>query len=120
MAEVLGNTKMDRLMLPVGSHRIELANAGLEFVAARTVQIAAGRTANVVIAVPSGRLSVNAVPWADVSLDGVSIGTTPLGDLQVPIGSHELIFRHPQLGERKHTVTVKAQTVARIGIDLRK
>jgi hypothetical protein len=117
---VLGNTKMDRLMLPVGVHRIELANAGLEFTATRTVQIAAGKTANVVIALPSGRLAVNAVPWADVSLEGVSLGTTPLGDLAVPIGTHELVFRHPQLGERRHTVTVKAQTVTRVGIDLRK
>ena len=40
---VLGTTRTDRLMLPVGSHRIELANAGLEFTSARTVQIAAGR-----------------------------------------------------------------------------
>ena len=53
-----------------------------------------------------------------MSLKGVSLGTTPLGDLAVPIGTHELVFRHPQLGERRQTVTVKAQTVARIGIDL--
>jgi PEGA domain-containing protein len=117
---VIGNTRLDPLMLPVGVHRIELANAGLEFTAARTVEIAAGKTANVVIALPSGRLSVNAIPWAEVSLKGVSLGTTPLGDLAVPIGTHELVFRHPQFGERRHTVTVKAQTVARVGIDLRK
>ena len=117
---VLGSTRMDRVMLPVGSHRIELVNPVLEFRIARTVQIAAGQTANVAVALPSGRLSVNAVPWADVSLDGASIGTTPLGELAVPIGVHELVFRHPQLGERRQTVTVKAQTPARIGIDLRK
>ena len=117
---ILGSTRMERVMLPVGSHRIELANPALEFTIARTVQIAAGRTANVVVARPSGRLSVNAVPWADVSLDGVSLGTTPLGEVAVPIGAHEIVFRHPQLGERRQTVTVKAQTPARIGIDLRK
>jgi hypothetical protein len=117
---VLGTTRTDRLMLPVGSHRIELANASLEFTIARTVQIAAGRTANLAITLPSGRLSVNAVPWADVSIDGASVGTTPLGELSVPIGTHEVVFRHPQLGERRQSVTVKAQTPARIGIDLRK
>ena len=117
---VLGNTRMERLMLPVGSHRIEFANPGLELVVARTVQITAGRTATVAITLPSGRLSVNAIPWADVSLDGASVGTTPLGELSVPVGTHELVFRHPQLGERRQSVTVKAQTPARIGIDLRK
>jgi len=117
---ILGNTSMDRLMLPVGSHRLELANRSLEFAAARTVNITAGGTAKVAVALPSGKLSVNAVPWADVSLDGVSLGTTPLGDVSVPIGIHELVFRHPQLGERRQTVTVKGQSVSRIGIDLRK
>jgi hypothetical protein len=117
---VLGNTRMDRLMLPVGSHRIELANPALEFTAVRTVQIAAGRIANVAIALPQGRLSINAVPWAEVTLDGAALGTTPLGEVAVPIGTHEVVFRHPQFGERRQSVTVKAQTPARIGIDLRK
>ena len=117
---VLGSTRTDRLMLPVGSHRIELSNSALEFTTTRTVQVAAGRTANVAVTLPSGRLAVNAVPWADVTLDGASVGTTPLGQLSVPIGTHELVFRHPQLGERRQTVTVKAQTPTRIGIDLRK
>ena len=107
-------------MLPVGSHRIEFANSALEFTAARTVQIAAGRTASVSIRPPSGKLSVNAVPWADVSLDGDALGTTPLGDVSVPVGAHELVLRHPQLGERRQTITVKAETPTRIGIDLRK
>jgi hypothetical protein len=117
---VLGSTRMERLMLPVGSHRIELANAALEFTTVRTIQVAAGKTANLAIALPSGRLAVNAVPWADVSMDGASLGTTPLGELAVPIGTHELVFRHPQFGERRQTVTVKAQTPTRIGVDLRK
>lgn len=117
---VLGNTRTERLMLPVGSHRLEFINSGLELSSTRTVQITAGRTATVSLALPSGKLSVNAVPWADVSLDGAALGTTPLGDVSVPIGTHELVFRHPQFGERRQTVVVKAQTPARIGIDLRK
>jgi hypothetical protein len=117
---ILGNTRMERVMLPVGSHRIEFANANLEVSLARTVQIAAGKTMSLAIPLPSGRLSVNAVPWAEVSIDGVAVGTTPLGELTVPIGAHELVFRHPQLGERRQTVTVKAQTPTRTGIDLRK
>ena len=117
---ILGTTRMERVMLPVGSHRIEFANTGLEVSVAQTVQIAAGKTVDVAITLPSGRLSVNALPWADVFLDGVAVGTTPLGELTVPIGPHELVFRHPQLGERRQSVVVKAQTPARLGIDLRK
>src|SRR5688572_15458623 len=117
---ILGSTRMERLMLPVGSHRIEFANASLEVSVARTVQIAAGKTMSLAIPLPSGRLSVNAVPWAEVSIDGLAVGTTALGELTVPIGAHELVFRHPQFGERRQTVTVKAQTPTRTGIDMRK
>jgi hypothetical protein len=117
---VLGTTRTDRLMLPVGSHRLEFTSAALEFTTARTVQIAAGKTASVAITLPPGRMSINAVPWADVTIDGLSVGTTPLGELSVALGTHEVVFRHPQLGERRQTVTVKAQTPTRLGIDLRK
>ena len=42
---VLGSTRSDRLMLPVGSHEIQLINTPLEFSSTREVQIAAGKTA---------------------------------------------------------------------------
>jgi hypothetical protein len=38
----------------------------------------------------------------------------------VPIGSRELIFRHPDLGERRATVLVTLKEPARISMDLRK
>jgi hypothetical protein len=58
------------------------------------------------------------MPWAEVLLDGRAIGQTPLANLDVPIGTHEVTWRHPQLGERRQTVVVKAQSPARVGMDL--
>ena len=117
---LLGSSRSERMMLPVGTHRLEFTNESLEFSSARTVQVAAGKTASVAIPVPSGKLSVNAVPWAVVSIDGQEAGTTPLANLTVPIGTREIVWRHPQFGERRQTVVVKAQTPTRIGVDLRK
>jgi hypothetical protein len=51
-------------------------------------------------------------------LDGKPIGTTPLGNISVPIGTHEIVWRHPQLGERTRTITVPARTPVRLGMDL--
>jgi serine/threonine-protein kinase len=67
--------------------------------------------------VPSGRLSINAVPWAEVWLDGRAIGQTPVGNVLASIGPHEVVFRHPSLGERRQTVDVVADTTTRVGID---
>jgi hypothetical protein len=118
--QLVGTTRSDRIMLPVGSHDLELTNTNLEFTGRRSVTIAPGKTASLKVALPSGQLSVNAVPWAEVSIDGRPAGTTPLGNLTVPLGSHEVLWRHPQLGERRQTVTVKAQSPTRVGVDFGK
>jgi len=116
---VIGTSAANRLMLPSGQHQLELSNPALEFRTTTTVQIVAGRTVTTSVTVPNGSLSINAVPWANVSLDGRSLGTTPLGNLSVPIGTHEIVWSHPQLGERRRTVTVTAQTPVRIGLDFK-
>jgi len=113
---LVGTTSADRLMLPAGRHDLTLSNAALEFEAPMSVQVLAGKTATPPIAVPNGSLSINAIPWADVFLDGQAIGTTPLANLSVPIGSHEILCKHPQLGERRQTVVVKARTPIRVGL----
>jgi serine/threonine-protein kinase len=82
------------------------------------MEIQAGRTTTVNVPVPNGSLSINALPWAEILIDGKPVGTTPLGNLSVPIGTHEIVWRHPQLGERTRTVTVPARTPVRLGMDL--
>jgi serine/threonine-protein kinase len=65
-------------------------------------------------------MQLNAVPWADVTIDGTAVGETPLGNVPVSIGPHTLVFRHPQLGEQTRTVVVTTQSPPRISVDLRK
>ena len=67
-----------------------------------------------------GTIAINAAPWANVTLDGKDLGETPVGNTSVAIGTHEVIFRHPQLGEQRITVTVTANTPARLSVDMRK
>jgi serine/threonine-protein kinase len=83
------------------------------------VTVQAGRTSTIRLEAPSGTMNVNAVPWAEVWVAGKRLGETPLGNLQMPIGSHEVVFRHPQLGERRTTVLVTLKGPARVSMDLR-
>jgi hypothetical protein len=57
------------------------------------------------------------LPWADVFVDGRSIGTTPLANVRCRFGSHQIVWRHPQLGERSQTVNVTEHTPVRVGVD---
>jgi hypothetical protein len=65
-------------------------------------------------------VSANARPWADVIVDGISVGQTPIANLQLTIGTHDVVFRHPQLGERRQAVTVTQNGPNRIAVDLTK
>jgi serine/threonine-protein kinase len=66
------------------------------------------------VALPQGRININATPWANVWINGNAAGETPIANLSLPIGTHEIVFRHPQLGEQRMTAVVKAEGITRI------
>ena len=78
------------------------------------MRVDAGRQADLTVVLPSGTVNVNAQPWAQVLIDGAVVGDTPLANLPLVIGDHEVVFRHPQLGERRQRVVVKAGALTRI------
>jgi hypothetical protein len=118
--KLLGSTAAERLMLPAGEHGLEFTNDALGFQTKRTVKIDAAKTAALKIDAPNGFISINAQPWAEVFVDGQRIGETPIGKVATPIGQHEVVLRHPELGERRQTVTVTLRQPSRLGVDMRK
>jgi hypothetical protein len=119
--KLLGATSVDHLMLPAGRHQLELSNTAVGFQTVVAVDIRPGQTASTTVSIPNGSLSINALPWANVTVDGKALtGTTPFANLDVPVGSHEIIWRHPQLGERRQTVVVTAKGPVRVVMDLTK
>jgi hypothetical protein len=117
---VLGTSLTDRIMVPAGRHDLDLVNEGLGFRATRTVQVAAGKVAALKVDVPKGSVALNAIPWADVWIDGERVGETPMGNLSVAIGVHDVVLRHPELGEQHHQITVSLKGVSRLSVDLRR
>jgi hypothetical protein len=64
-------------------------------------------------------LSVNALPWAEVSIDGRAYGTTPLRKLKLRPGTHRIQVRCPPLGRAQElAVELPRQGDARIVVDL--
>lgn len=118
--KLIGTSESDRIMLTAGDHDIEFSNLPLGVTARRKISVAAGKTIATKIDVPNGTMNINAQPWAEVFVDGERVGETPIGNLTRPVGTHEVLFRHPDLGERRETVVVAVGKPARIGVDLRK
>ena len=107
-------------MLAAGKHEVLLRNESLGFEARRTITVVPGQVTSVAIDPPKALVNVNARPWADVLIDGVMVGQTPLSGLSLAIGPHQVTFRHPQFGERTERITVSAQGVNRVAVDLNK
>ena len=117
--EFIGTSAASRIMVPTGTHQFEFVNAALGYQSRRRVTIEAGRTTVVRLDV-TAPVSANASPWAEVVVDGNPVGVTPISNLLLPLGSHQLIFRHPELGERRETVVVTLRGPNRIVVDLTK
>jgi len=117
---LLGSSETPRVMLPAGAHTLELRNDDLAFRDIRKVQIADGKTMALSLALPRSVLHVNAIPWAEVSIDGTRAGQTPIGNYALTIGRHQVVFSHPEYGERRQSVTVTAGAPARVSVDFTK
>jgi hypothetical protein len=116
---LIGTTDSDKIMLAVGRHEIELVNETLGYRVARTIQVPPGKVAPINVEFPQGVINVNASPWAEVFVDGKKVGDTPIGNLPIAIGPHEVVFRHPQLGEKRQAVSVTLKAPVRISVDMK-
>lgn len=66
----------------------------------------------------TGLLSVDTMPWSKVYLGGRLLGTTPLGNVRVPVGRHVLRLVNPDRGERTVSVTIVADQPKRVSMSL--
>jgi hypothetical protein len=111
---VLGSSATGPVFTAPGVHNIELINNVLGFRTRQTVRVVAGRVVPLRVDPPNGTISVNAQPWAQVLIDGKVVGDTPLANVPLPLGEHEVVFRHPQFGERRQKAIVQAGGQTRV------
>jgi len=111
---VLGSTADGPIVTTAGRHALDFINAAVGYRSRQMVDIKAGQIMKMTIAPPNGRVSINAVPWAQVTIDGNAAGETPLANLPLTIGEHQITYRHPQLGEQTQKVIVKADGLTRV------
>lgn len=113
---LLGTTEQGRMLLPPGQHTLTLTNRDFGYSADQVVEIEAGEVKSLNVQ-PMGSANLNAEPWAEVWIDGKKAGETPIANYQLPLGNREIIFRHPEFGERKVMVRITANAPAAATVD---
>jgi hypothetical protein len=116
---LIGTTESDRIMMAAGRHDIEFVNETLGYRVTRAIQVPPGKVTPLSLDLPLGVLNVNASPWAEVWVDGRRVGETPIGNLPMSIGPHEVVFRHPQLGEKRQAVSVTLKAPVRLSVEMK-
>jgi hypothetical protein len=102
----LGSDEDGKLMLPSGTHQLELVNESLGFRLKRAVDITPGGTTPLSIEAPRGSVDVDAPEGTEVWIDGELRGVTPLAPVGVTVGTREIVLRHPQHGQRRRVQQV--------------
>lgn len=115
--KVLGSAGEAPLVLGAGAHTVEFVNDALGYRESRGITIEPGEELRIAVE-PRGKVNINAVPWAEVWLEGAKLGETPLANVSVPLGTRELVFKHPEHGERRLSITVTASDVQQVSVDL--
>jgi len=116
---LLGVSQSDRIMVPTGLHRLDLVNSALGYRTSQQVQVQPGRVASIAAAVPTVGLNINALPWAEVFIDGERVGETPLANVPVRIGPHKVVLRHPEFGSQTRDIVATAAAPTRVSVDFR-
>jgi hypothetical protein len=75
----LGSSATGIVSAPAGRHELDLVNSVLGFRSRRLVDIKGGQVVSMAVVPPNGRISINALPWAEVLIDGKLVGETPIG-----------------------------------------
>lgn len=118
--ERLVGTNAAPVSLPAGTHTLTLVNTALGFSQTISTRVAARKTATLAADVPLVPVQLNALPWAEVTVDGRALGETPLANVPLPLGTHRVMFRHPEFGEQVESLTVRAGGPVRLVADLRR
>jgi hypothetical protein len=116
--EAIGNSDDGRLAIGPGRHELELSNSATGYREAMAIQITAGRETVLQPELPQSTLDVESTPRARVSIDGRDVGETPLNQLALTIGPHEIVFRHPDFPDKTVSTFIRVGTPAHVTVDL--
>jgi hypothetical protein len=107
------------LVLAAGRHVIEMKNPYFPTVLRTVVIDDASVSLSVDLAREIALADIRVTPWAEVSIDGRVVDTTPLGrPIPVSLGAHLLTISHPDLGARSETIRTDSAKTYRFTYNL--
>jgi hypothetical protein len=103
-----------------GTHSVRCVSAAQEINFTTSIRVPDGAPFNTAITIPRGTLRINVLPWANVTVNGRSLGQTPIAPRQVFAGRYTVRIENPTL-EKSETrvVNVPSGGVGTLAVDWR-
>jgi hypothetical protein len=102
----IGTSDEGHILLAPGQYKVKLVNTHYSFSDDVEFTIKPGEITTHAVTLPQGSLRITTEAGAEVFVEGEAIGTAPVPAVQVPIGTREVLVRHPQFGERRQSVDI--------------
>lgn len=110
-SRVLRADERNQVMLAPGIHELRLANKTLGYEAVLQVDVKPGQSTPLRLTPPPSSLTVTATEAAEVVVDGVRAGDTPLNGFAIALGTHDVLVRRGNGSGRRYTITVGVKPV---------
>ncbi len=98
-------------MLRPGTHELHVENRALGYEEVREVFVKPGEITALSIAPQRSTISVTATAPASVWVDGSRVGETPITELPLDLGTHDVVVRHADSDERRFAVTATMKPI---------
>jgi hypothetical protein len=99
-------TGLGRVALPPGRYRVEFVNDEIAFHDLQEVVVEAGKAVAITPGGLTAMLDVTSDAPADVVVDGRAVGRTPISNLSLPIGKHDVKFATDGVGEVRYEIVL--------------
>jgi len=106
--------------VPPGTHSVRCVSSAQEINFSTSVRVPDGAAFASTITIPRGTLRINVLPWANVTVNGRSLGQTPIAPRQVFAGRYNVRIENPQLGKSEsRAVNVPPNGAGTLAVDWR-
>jgi CheY-like chemotaxis protein len=100
-------TEDGRLMIAPGQYQLEAVSERFNFRSRATLEVRPGEVTAHTVVLPANPVRLNVPDGVEIRVDGQAIGLTPMPDLSMTVGTHEIVAAHPAMGERRATIDVR-------------
>lgn len=101
-----------RIMARPGKYQVEMVSEQFKYRVIEPLEVRPGEVTAHTVSLPMGSVHVTAPEGTEIRLEGEVVGRTPLDDLSIAIGTHDITATHPEAGQRRLMVDVRHGEVA--------